>query len=102
MLKTIRVDLPEEGIGVYVDIRSPLGLRWKEQKALAKREDEDDIAYSCRLLRTLVVGGNLTAEDGRLLTYPLTDADIDELTNYTIAQIMTAYKEEADKIAPKN
>lgn len=100
MIKTIRVALPEEGPDKYVEIRNPLFMRVKEQRALQQRDGEDETAYSNRLLNFVVMGGNITAEDGRFLQYPLTEADIDELTTYTISQIMNAFSEAMKSVQP--
>lgn len=103
MSKTIQVSLPEEGADKYVIIRNPLFLRWKEQKKLGKQDGEADLEYSNRLLKFLVVGGNITAEDGRMLAYPLVDEDIDEFTNYTIAQVLETFRKVTEEaIVSKN
>ena len=102
MSKTIRVSLPEEGADKYLEIRNPLFLRVKEQRQLQKADDETDAQYSDRFLQSTIVNGNVTAEDGRYLQYPMTPDDIAELTGYTINAIMDAFKQASEAVAPKN
>lgn len=100
MSKTIRVDLPEEGADKYVDIVNPMFMRWKEQRLMQQGDGEEALDHSTRMINFLVRGGNITAEDGRTLSYPLPSADIDELTNYTVKQVMSAFKNAADDLEP--
>lgn len=100
MSKTVRVDLPEEGNSFYVEIRDPMFLRWKEQRLLQQADGEESINYSTRLLKFLVVGGNVTGDNGQQLNYPMEDNDVDELTNYAISQIMNKFKERVEEVQP--
>lgn len=101
MAKTIRVDLPEEGPDKYVDVRNPMFMRVKEQRLMTQRENESADAYNDRMIPFIILGGNIVAEDGRLLQYPLNEADIEELTIYTISQVMNAFKDAMKDLQPE-
>lgn len=102
MVKTIRVYLPEDSEGKNVEILNPMHLRRKEMRMFDRKDGESDSQYGDRFLQSIIVSGNLTAEDGRPLNYPLNDADMDELTIYHTVAVSKAFEEAMGDVAPKN